>query len=91
MRLSGAALRFLGRLGDLAGRLTGRTPALTHEAALVLTQCVPLDDAPTVAALGVAPTPIEESLRDFLAWLHAAGILSAAQVGKIAAAPSQAA
>jgi nucleoside-diphosphate-sugar epimerase len=83
-RLPGFALRALGRLGDLGQRWLGRPAALTHEAALVLTRSVPLDDAEARARLGRAPAPPEPSFRDLLVWLHGAGVLEAYHVGRLA-------
>jgi nucleoside-diphosphate-sugar epimerase len=83
-RIPGAALRALGRAGDWAQRWLGRSTQLTHEAALVLTRGVPVDDADARALLGRDPIPYEASLRDTLAWMAAAGVLAPHHVGRLA-------
>jgi len=83
-RLPGALLRGLGHAGDLRQRLFGRRAALSHEAALVLTQSVPLDDAEARRLLGGAPRTPEDSFRDLFRWLHAAKALAPHHVGRLA-------
>jgi UDP-glucose 4-epimerase len=82
-RLPAALLRGIGRLGDLGERWLGRRPALSHEAALVLTQSVPLDDSEARRRVGPPRSP-EASFRDLLRWLHGAGVLEAHHVGRLA-------
>lgn len=84
LRVPGALLRGLGRAGDLAQRWFGRSVRLTGEAALALTRSVPVDDAAARALLGRDPIPIADSLRDTLVWMHAAGVLEAHHVGRLA-------
>ncbi len=84
LRVPGAVLRGLGRAGDLAQRWLGRSVRLTSEGALALTRSVPVDDAPARALLARAPIPIADSLRDTLIWMHAAGVLEARHVGRLA-------
>jgi nucleoside-diphosphate-sugar epimerase len=84
-RLPARALRLLGRAGDLRQRLLGHEVRLTSEAAAILTGCAPVDDRPARALLGREPIASERSFRDLLVWLHAAGVLSARHVGRIAA------
>jgi len=79
----GAALRLLGRIGDVAQRL-GRDVSLTYEAAEVLTRSVPLDDAVGRRALGRPPIPAERSFRDLIGWLAEAGHVSRADAGRSA-------
>lgn len=74
----------MGRAGDLAGRLSGRPPPLTGEAAEVLTRSVPVEDRRARAILGREPTPMDASFRDLYRWLFEAGVLSADQVGAVA-------
>src|SRR5262249_62102344 len=89
VRLSGRLLRLLGRAGDLRQRLLGHEVRLTWEAAEILTHSTPVDDRAARALLGRDPIPIERSLRDLLVWMHAAGVLEARHVGRLAAgAPS---
>jgi dihydroflavonol-4-reductase len=80
-RMPGALLRLLGRLGDLRQRWLGQRVELTHEAALVLTQSVPFDDAEARRLLGTEPRGAEESFRDLLRWMGEAGVLEPAHVG----------
>ena len=84
-RIPGSWLRGLGRACDLFERVTGRSTALTSEAALVLTRMVPVDDAPARALLGRDPRPLDETLRDTLVWMREAGVLEAKHVGRLAA------
>ena len=81
-RIPGALLRALGRAGDLSQRWLGRSTQLTHEAAVVLTRGVPVDDADARALLRRDPTPFEDSLRDTLAWMAAAGVLEPRHIGR---------
>lgn len=80
-RIPGWMLRAIGRLGDLRRVLTGREPALTYEAACVVTQSRPCDDAAAIALLGRPLTDIRTLLHDLLAWMYQAGHLDAAQAG----------
>jgi dihydroflavonol-4-reductase len=86
-RIPGAALRALGRAGDWTQRWLGRPTRLTHEAALVLTRGVPVEDDEARALLGREPIPFEDSLRDTLVWMAGAGILEPRHVGRLAPAP----
>jgi len=63
----------------------GHEVRLTREAAAILTHSVPVDDRAARALLGREPIPIERSLRDLLVWMHAAGVLEARHVGRLAA------
>jgi dihydroflavonol-4-reductase len=83
-RIPAGVLRALGHVGDLAQRWLGRSTPLTSEAALVLTRSVPADDADARALLGRDPIPIEDSLRDTIAWMVSAGILGARHAGRLA-------
>ncbi|MBY0398988.1 SDR family NAD(P)-dependent oxidoreductase [Myxococcota bacterium] len=88
-KLPGRAMRFLGRLGDLAQRL-GREVQLTYEAAEVLTRSVPLEDRVAREAIGRDPIPAEDSFRDLIGWMVEAGHLEPADAGKIGSARSSA-
>jgi nucleoside-diphosphate-sugar epimerase len=83
-RIPAGVLRGLGRLGDLAQRWLGRSTQLTSEAALVLTRSVPAEDRDARALLGRDPIPIQDSLRDTIAWMASAGVLSARDAGRLA-------
>jgi hypothetical protein len=87
VRVPGAVLRALGRVGDLRQRLFGSWVELDSEAALVLTRCVPMDDAATRRELGVEPRSARESFRDVLTWMADAGVLAPEHVGRLASAP----
>jgi nucleoside-diphosphate-sugar epimerase len=86
LRIPGAVLRAMGRLGDLGRVLTGRAPALTYEAACVVTRSVPCDDAAALALLGRRYIGIEPSLHDLLAWMTRAGHLRPDEAGPALAA-----
>lgn len=75
---AGAALDVLRRFVPLGY-------PLTREAAEIMTSMVPTDDGPTLAALGVEPRPVRESLEDALRWLVAAGHLPASKAPRLAA------
>ena len=81
MRIPGPILRAMGRIGDAAQLLTGRSPALSYEAACVITRSVPCDDTEALALLGRPWLPIERSLQDLLVWMRQAGHLSASEAG----------
>jgi nucleoside-diphosphate-sugar epimerase len=84
LRIPGAALRGLGRVGDLGQRWLGRSTQLTSEAAEVLTRSVPVDDREARAMLGRDPIAIEDSLRDTIAWMAEAGVLEPRHAGRLA-------
>lgn len=71
----GWLMRTLGRLGDLKQRLGGDLPALTFEAAEVLTRCVPVDDRQARQLLGKNLIGGEQGLRDMLDWMRTQGII----------------
>ena len=81
MRIPGPMLRAMGRLGDTVQLLTGKSPALSYEAACVITRSVPCDDTEALALLGRPWLPIERSLQDLLVWMRQAGHLSASEAG----------
>jgi nucleoside-diphosphate-sugar epimerase len=89
LRIPGPVLRTMGRFGDLYRLLTGRAPALTYEAACVITRSVPCDDSAALALLGLEYIGMEQSLRDLLVWMTRAGHLTPEQAGpRLAAAAS---
>jgi hypothetical protein len=57
-----------------------------REAAWIASQDGPLDCSATARDLGVSFRPPEESIRDTVRWLHAAGHLSARRAGALAQA-----
>ena len=81
LRIPGPMLRAMGRIGDAAQLLTGRSPALSYEAACVITRSVPCEDTKALALLGRPWLPIEDSLRDLLVWMRQAGHLTASDAG----------
>jgi nucleoside-diphosphate-sugar epimerase len=79
--LPGSLLRGLGRVGDLVQRFRPAV-GLTYEAAEVLTRSVPLDDRVARAAIGRAAISAEQSFRDLIDWMVAAGHLTPAEAGR---------
>jgi len=77
-------LRMVGRGVDLAKKAFDLDYPLTHEAALMMTRFVPCDSQPTLDDLGLEFRPRDETLRDTIRWLYAAGHLDASHVGKLA-------
>jgi hypothetical protein len=72
-----------GRVGDVAQSF-GRSVQLTYEAAEVLTRSVPVDDREARRILGREPIGDEESFRDLITWMVAAGHLDVAAAGQAA-------
>ncbi len=89
-RMPGWLLRIFGRFGDLAQHL-GRPVQLTYEAAEVLTRSVAIDDREACRILGRDPIGAEDSFRDLIAWMVAAGHLDASAAGRAARTDSGAA
>lgn len=80
-----ALVRAAGHAVDLVQRLVPSfSYPLTHEAAVLLTRFVPCDSDETLRTLGVAFRPTEETLRDAIQWLAAAGHLDARHAGRLA-------
>jgi hypothetical protein len=77
-------LRIVGRAIDLAKKVVPFDYPLTHEASLMMTRFVPCDSQPTLDDLGVSFRPAEETLRDSIRWLHAAGHIDAKVAGRLA-------
>ncbi len=82
------ALVGLGSFLDLLRRVRPIAYPLTRDAADFMSTMVPTDDSATLAALGVTERPAEESLRDTVRWLSAAGHMSAKHAGLLAAPDS---
>jgi nucleoside-diphosphate-sugar epimerase len=81
-RIPGAAMRALGRLGDVIARL-GFEVALTSEAMQTLTQMVPGDCRALHKELGVSFRPLQETLHDVLVWMYAEGLIGARAAGRL--------
>lgn len=83
--LPGSVLRGAGRVVDLVARaLPGLNSPFTHEAAVYLTWMPRTDDAAVGRELGVSYRPVADTLRESILAAHAAGLLSEAQIGKLA-------
>jgi dihydroflavonol-4-reductase len=76
IRMPGWVMRLVGRIADIKQKiLKGPTPELTYETAMVLTQCVPQDDAEARAILGDDFIGADRCLRDMVQWMIAEGII----------------
>jgi len=73
LRVPPSVLRGAGRLLDRIKRLRDFDYPLTYEAALQMTSSPRTDDRATVAALGVEPRPLTETLEDSIRWLVSTG------------------
>jgi nucleoside-diphosphate-sugar epimerase len=80
-----AAARAMGVLGQALGR-AGIDVLPGREAVWLASQDGSADPSATVRGLGVAFRPADESIRDTIRWLHAAGHLSARRAGDLARA-----
>jgi dihydroflavonol-4-reductase len=93
-RLTGARLRRLvvpgwlmraaGSVGDVVKRVYDFNFPLTRDSMEFATRWPGADATRTTRELGLVFQPIEETYRDTLRWMHRAGHLTAAQVGKLA-------
>jgi nucleoside-diphosphate-sugar epimerase len=83
-RVPGWLMRSLGSVGDVVKRVYDFNFPLTRDSMEFATQWPGSDAARTTQELGVAFRPVEETYADTLRWMHRAGHLSAAQVGKLA-------
>jgi len=84
------SLRATGWLGDRLNSALNLQLPFTAEAMDVLIHTVPTDDSRTHRDLGVSPRDPAETVTDTLRWLYAQGAVSARQIGKLAAQPSEA-
>ncbi len=66
IRVSGGAMRGIGRAADLAGKFLPLSPGVSFEAMWLLTAAVPMDDTRTIEELGMVWRPVRESLEDAL-------------------------
>ncbi len=83
-RLSGGVMRALGSVGDVVKRVYDFNFPLTRDSMEFATQWPGADASRTTRELGLAFRPIAETYADTLRWMHRAGHLTAAQVGKLA-------
>lgn len=72
----GALLSAAGSAGDAYARLTGRVPPVCRELARSGRHGHRYDGSRAVRELGLAYTPLEETLRRAAAWFEASGLLS---------------
>ena len=56
-----------------ADRVTGRTPKATVTGIRLTRRCMHFDPARSLAALGLTPRPVRDSLADAVAWLQETG------------------
>jgi len=84
VRVSGALLRRLGRIGDLVKHVYPFDFPLSAEAMDFATQWPGVIPSPAIAALGVRFRDGRETYTDTIRWLYRAGHLTARQVGKLA-------
>lgn len=84
VRVPGAALRWLGRAGDVVKRVYPFDFPLTAEAMDFATRWPGAAASPALEALGVHWRPARETLADALLWLARAGHLSRGRVGRLA-------
>jgi nucleoside-diphosphate-sugar epimerase len=68
-------LRVLGAFGALQGRLTGRQPTLTPEAALMVTRDVSCDSSKAMRELDYRAVPLGEMVGECVAWMATEGLL----------------
>jgi UDP-glucose 4-epimerase len=72
VRVSGRAIRGIGRVSDLLARWLPMTPSFSYEAAWLLTAMCPTDDSRTHSELGVHWRPVEDTLAASIDGLRAA-------------------
>jgi len=80
----GRLMRAAGSVGDVVKRFYDFNFPLTRDSMEFATQWPGADAERTTRELGLAFRPIEETYRDTLAWMHRAGHLTAAHVGRLA-------
>ena len=84
LHVPGAVLRGFGRVVDRVERLRQGDLPLTLEAMEIATQNQPADSRAAVDALEITFRPLEETLADTIAWMVAAGHVTAKQAGALA-------
>jgi len=83
--LPGTMLRGAGYVADVLARaLPNFTSPFTHEAMVYFTQMPPTDDSAVQRELGIRYRKVTETLRDSILAARAAGLLTDAQIGKLA-------
>jgi len=80
----GWLMRAAGSVGDVVKRVYDFNFPLTRDSMEFATQWPGADAARTTRELGLVFRPIAETYADTLRWMHRAGHLSAAQVGRLA-------
>ena len=75
----------IGRVGDLMARFTPIQPPIDYEGAYYMSHLTPSDDSAIHDDLGVKWRPTEESMRDMLVWMVAAGHIDPKKAGTIGA------
>ena len=88
VRVPGAILRGLGRVGDLVHRAMPFDFPLTYEAMTTATRWPGVDSSRTIRELGVGFRPARETLADTLAWLHRTGHVDGGALGALARPPA---
>ncbi len=83
-RLSGAVLRGLGRVADVAKRVVAFDLPLTLEGMLFATCWPTADGTPAERDLGMRFRSIDETLSDTYRWMHQAGHVTREQIGDLA-------
>ncbi len=87
LKLSGAALRALGRIGDVVKRVYDFDFPLTYEAMCFATMWPGADTAATERELGMRFRPAADTLRDTIAWMAREGHLNRDVSGRLAPDP----
>jgi nucleoside-diphosphate-sugar epimerase len=80
----GWLMRGAGSVGDVVKRVYDFNFPLTRDSMEFATQWPGADASRTTRELGLAFRPAEETYRDTLRWMHRAGHLTAAHVGRLA-------
>jgi hypothetical protein len=76
-----------GTVLDLLRRVVQVRYPLTRDAAEIMVTMVPTDDEASLASLGIALRPVEETLTDALRWLVDQGHLTGRAAGRFASTP----
>jgi len=83
--LNAGMMRLAGRLFDRIGNYIKVDLPLTSEGMSYATHWVPMDSRSVEQGLGIGFRPVEDSFRDAIAWLCAAGYITPGQAGDAAA------
>ena len=83
LHIPGAVVRASGVVADLVKHVWDFDFPISAEAMRMVTQWVPVTPARGETSLGVIYRDPRETLRDTLRWMHAAGHLPAAKLGKL--------